>query len=65
MGKPPTPSLDAAPLNADWTKRAWDLHGVDSIDSLREWLRSTGQSADEFKKLPIYRFNVDKLVWLR
>lgn len=57
-------NLDEDPNNADWTKRTWDLPCND-IESLRKFLKGMGMSAEHFKKLPVYRFNVDKLPWLR
>jgi hypothetical protein len=56
--------LDADLNNADWTKRTWDLP-VKSADELRRYLKSSGRTVDEFKQLPVYRYNVKKLPWLR
>lgn len=55
--------IDADIDNADWTKQSWDLP-CRTLDDLREYLRQTGTSVAEFKRLPVYRFNVDTLPWL-
>ena len=58
--------LDASPGGEDWIKRgAWDLHGVDDVETLRAYLAQTGMTAEEFKKLPVYQGNVSRLPWLR
>ncbi len=73
-------SPDALLYNADWTKQTWDL-GIDNIDDLHDYLGQgaiqpgmTGTEAlaaiqakvGAFKKLPVYKNNVDKpgMEWL-
>lgn len=60
-------NLDARVENADWTKRTWDLVGIDSKEKLLEWLERTQQSVAWFKRLPVYRWNKDKpgFEWLK
>jgi hypothetical protein len=60
--KPMKLNIDADIENADWTKRTWDLPEGKEFE---EYLKRTNQSIEEFKKLPVYRFNVDKLPWLK
>jgi hypothetical protein len=57
-------SIDADPMNADWTKQTWDLPAT-NLAELMEMLTETHMSADEFKQLPVYLLNVDKLEWLQ
>lgn len=59
-----TLDLDADLDNADWTKRTWDLPCADE-EELREFLARRGMTVRAFKRLPVYRFNRDKLPWLR
>ena len=59
-----TRAIDADLDNADWTKRTWDLP-YHNAEDLRAHLKAVGQTVAEFKRLPVYRFNVDKLEWLR
>lgn len=54
---------DADLRNADWTKRTWDL-GIDNADDLQAHLVQSGMTFEEFKRLPVYLFNVGKLPWL-
>ncbi len=49
--------------NEDWTKRTWDLP-FDNAEDLREYIEAIGMTVEEFKRLPIYRWNVDKMPWL-
>jgi len=56
---------DADVRNADWAKRTWDLVEVNNVEELREHLKRTGTTVEQFKRLPVYRLNVDKLPWLR
>lgn len=51
-------------LNADWTKQTWDLP-VHTLVGLREYLKGRGMTPAQFKKLPVYQLNVQKLPWLR
>jgi hypothetical protein len=57
---------DANLLNADWTKQSWDLD-ANTVEKLREYLESTGQTVERFKSLPVYRLDVDKpgMEWLK
>ena len=56
---------DAKLSNADWTKKTWDLVDIQNIKSLREYLRKNKISIEHFKELPVYKFNVNKLPWLK
>jgi hypothetical protein len=51
--------------NVDWPKHTWDLP-TDKDEFLRV-LQMMGMSVDEFKQLPVYRWNVEKpeLAWLK
>ena len=53
--------------NADWTKQSWDLpfQGPDDLQNLRDFIRSSGMTVEQFKRLPVYRLNVDKMSWVR
>ena len=62
VGEPIYP--DADPIDADWTKRTWDLN-VHNVQDLRRLLKAWGMSVRKFKKLPIYKLNVDKIKWLK
>ncbi len=53
-------NLDADPQNANWAKRTWDLSDIDSEMELTEFLDSIGMTVEEFKGLPIYRWNKEK-----
>ena len=57
-------NIDADPFNADWPKRTWDL-GIDNVEDLRRYIQAGGMTIDQFKALPVYVWNVDKLTWLR
>jgi len=57
-------NLDADPMNADWTKQTWDL-SVDNVEDLRKMLKALGIPVREFKQLPVYKLNVEKLEWLK
>jgi hypothetical protein len=50
--------------NADWPKRTWDLQIENKTDRL-EYLKAMGMTVEQFKKLPVYRWNVEKLLWLK
>lgn len=56
-------NIDANPNNADWTKQSWDIP-ANSLDELRQWLASQELTVEQFKALPVYRFNIKKLAWL-
>ena len=62
--KYPVLEVDRAIENADWTKQSWDL-GIDNVPDLLAFLESTGTTVEEFKQLPVYKLNVDKLPWLK
>ncbi|WP_052887640.1 hypothetical protein [Thermogemmatispora carboxidivorans] len=55
---------DADLDNADWAKRTWDL-GLNSPEELDAYLRGLGMSAQDFARLPVCRWNVSKIPWLR
>lgn len=65
--KPAPINLDAEPENADWAKRTWDLPDITSADDLRKYLDDVGMTVAAFKRLPVYRWNVDQpgMEWLR
>src|SRR5205823_5942086 len=50
-------NLDADPENADWLKVSWDLPSYQTPAFL-SFLRSSGQTLDEFRQLPVYRHAV-------
>ncbi len=58
-------NVDANLRNADWTKRTWDLLDVKSKEDLLRYLKSKGMTMNDFKKLPVYQFNKDKLDFLK
>ena len=55
---------DERPENADWLKRTWDLQ-IENKTDLLEYLKAMGMTVEQFKKLPVYRWNVEKLPWLK
>jgi uncharacterized protein YaeQ len=57
-------NLDADLTNADWTKQSWDLP-AHNVQDLRAWLKDQGTSVAAFKRLPVYKLNVEKLPWLK
>ena len=57
-------SPDAQLSNADWTKRTWDILGINSVEEMRAYLKSTGSSVEAFKKLPAYSATVNRPDWL-
>lgn len=58
-------NIDADSRNADWSKRTWDLLDIDSKEKLLRYLEMTGMTVEQFKKLPVYKFNRDKLDFLK
>ena len=62
-------SPDANQRNADWTKRTWDIfmdgRFIDNVKDLRAYIKRSGGTVEEFKKLPVYQMNVGKLDWLK
>jgi hypothetical protein len=57
-------NLDANLHNADWTKKTWDRLDIDSEEKLLQYLKRRKMSIEDFKKLPIYKFNRNKMEWL-
>ncbi len=57
---PTTINIDADIENADWTKRTWDLPKYKSKEFM-DWLKFSGMTLTQFKKLPVYQLNKDKL----
>ena len=60
----PVVNIDANLENADWTKQSWDIP-AHSVKDLRAWQKRQGMTIAHFKRLPVYRFNVEKLAWLK
>ena len=52
-------NLDADLNNADWTKRSWDLPPWGSKE-FDEFLKFSGQTLEQFKKLPVYKWAVER-----
>ena len=52
----------------DWIK-GWDICDdegrVDSVERLRARLKRRGTSIEEFKSLPVYKRNLERLPWLK
>lgn len=57
--------VDADLVNADWVKRTWDLLHIKTVEQLKAHLQAVGMSVAQFKKLPVYRANLDTLPWLK
>lgn len=53
-------NIDKDMENADWTKMTWDLPKYKSKE-FYDWLKFSGMTLTQFKKLPVYKFNKDKL----
>jgi hypothetical protein len=60
--KAPAPIDCRTEVNADWTKRTWDLLSVETFDDLLKHLRVTDKDAaakkkavEHFSKLPCYK----------
>jgi hypothetical protein len=51
-------NIDSVLTNADWTKQSWDLPEYKSKEFM-DWLKSTGMTLDAFKKLPVYKINLE------
>lgn len=47
-------NLDEKLENADWTKQIWDLPPIGSKE-FDEHLKSSGQTIDDIKHLPVYK----------
>ena len=56
-------NIDANIENADWTKKTWDLP-TNKEDFLKH-LKTSKLSLEDFKKLPVYKHNLDKIKWLK
>lgn len=54
-----TINIDENLNDADWTKRTWDLPEYGSKE-FEEFLKSSGQTLESFKKLPVYKWAVEK-----
>lgn len=52
-------NIDSDPMNADWPKRTWDLPPYKSEEFMR-FLQSSGTTLEEFRKLPVYVFAVQR-----
>jgi len=50
-------NIDAITENADWTKQTWDLPEYKSKEFM-DWLKFSGMTLAQFKKLPVYKFNL-------
>ena len=61
--KAPVICIDADIENADWTKKTWDLP-TDKAEFLA-YLKASGTTVENFKQLPVYRWNLDKVPWLK
>lgn len=56
--------LDGSNRNADWIKLGqWDIP-ASSVDELHDYLGARGMSVEDFKQLPVYRYNQHRLKWL-
>jgi len=53
-------NIDAILENADWTKTKWDLPKYKS-KKFYDLLKAMDMTLTQFKKLPVYQFNKDKL----
>lgn len=51
--------LDSNLEDADWTKRTWDLPKFGS-DEFNSFLKFSGQTLEQFKKLPVYKWAVER-----
>ncbi len=52
-------NLDSEIENADWVKRTWDLPKFGS-DEFNAFLEASGKTLEEFKKLPVYKWAVER-----
>ena len=50
-------NIDANLENADWSKRTWDLPEYKS-DEFYRLLKSMNMTLEQFKKLPVYKWNL-------
>lgn len=59
-------NADESPENADWVKRTWDFpDSIQSAEEFRKVLKGLLIDPEHFKELPVYKFNVDKIPWLK
>jgi len=56
-GKIMVVNIDANLENADWSKRTWDLPEYKS-DEFYRLLKSMNMTLEQFKKLPVYKWNL-------
>ncbi|MBU0611783.1 MAG: hypothetical protein KKI08_28160 [Armatimonadetes bacterium] len=61
----PLPNLDADKDNADWAKATWDFPNIHSAEDFRAYLARVPMTVEEFKQLPVYRWNKEKVPWLK
>jgi len=61
----PSFSPDANPDDADWPKRSFDFPGVTNAEQMRNLIIAGGNTIEEFKTFPVYKWNVDKIPWLK
>ncbi len=52
-------NIDKNIEDADWTKRSWDLPKFGSKE-FNEFLEFSGQTLESFKKLPVYKWAVER-----
>ena len=52
-------NIDANLNDADWTKKTWDLPEYGSKE-FEEFLKRSDQTLESFKKLPVYKWAVEK-----
>jgi len=50
-------NIDANLENADWSKKTWDLPEYKS-DEFFQLLKSMNMTLEQFKKLPVYKWNL-------
>jgi hypothetical protein len=51
--------IDENPEDADWTKKSWDLPPYGS-DEFFNHLKFSGMTLEAFKKLPVYKWAVER-----
>ena len=52
-------NIDQNLNDADWTKKTWDLPEY-GLKEFEEFLKSSGQTLESFKKLPVYKWAIEK-----
>lgn len=50
-------NIDAILENADWSKQTWDLPKY-KTKAFYDWLKFSGMTLTQFKKLPVYKWAV-------